>query len=304
VAVCSFLLVQIGCAQYQGQNGALLIAPIGDPPADTLIWSPVDSDSILITAADVGFDDAKVFILDMETGEKRIIAETRRGVVMGDAWSPDGARVLLRAFPETLGFEQGGLWIFTIDGNHLEFLAEGASRSAWSADGKAIATFIEVPNTSTDEIQIELHLMDFGLESDRIIALPSELSYPSGFSWSPDSHYLVFSSRESGGEENLFSLELETSNILKLTGNGENSQPSWSPDGEWIVYRKEVQDESGTVFDISLMKPDGSCNSKILELEYVLSPSWSPDSKQLAYIGPDGIYKLNIDKHIKSISCP
>jgi Tol biopolymer transport system component len=304
LAICLCLINLTGCTQHQEGKGVTLIAPIGDPPADTLIWSPVNSDQILITAADVGFGDAQVFILNTKTGQKLLLAETKHGAIMGDGWSADGKRAVLRAFPNTVGFEQGGLWSFRTDGSSWEFLKEGTDRIAWAPDGKTIAAFIEIQNTATKDFQIGLLLTNIELGTDMIINLPIKFGYPSGFSWSPDAQQLVFSSNKSEGQTHLFILDLRTSNIHQITTIGENLQPSWSPNGNWIAYRSQTQDGTNAFFYINLIKPDGTCNTELLKLKYVLSPTWSPDSKQLAYIGIDGIYMIDVDQYTRSISCP
>ena len=47
---------------------------------------------------------------------------------------------------------------------------------------------------------------------------------------------------ENGGELNIFVVNVDGSGLVKLTGNsGNNESPSWSPDGQMIVFTSSRQ---------------------------------------------------------------
>jgi Tol biopolymer transport system component len=89
-------------------------------------------------------------------------------------------------------------------------------------------------------------------------------------SWSPDGQKLAF-----GYGPRIFTLDLETGVVTRLTTTGSNYFPSWSPDGEWIVYASDDR--------VALMRPDGSLNH-VVGPERCFYPSWSPDGKRILHI--------------------
>jgi len=55
-----------------------------------------------------------------------------------------------------------------------------------------------------------------------------------------------------------------------------DTSPAWSPDGQWIAWTSQRQAGG----EIWLMKPDGSGAHALTLGDY---PSWSPDSRRIAF---------------------
>jgi hypothetical protein len=70
--------------EYEKFEGVTCIAPVGHPPADTLVWSPVDPNKLLVTGAEVGFQSVEVYLLDIGTGQKTVLMESNMGTIGGD----------------------------------------------------------------------------------------------------------------------------------------------------------------------------------------------------------------------------
>jgi Tol biopolymer transport system component len=79
----------------------------------------------------------------------------------------------------------------------------------------------------------KLWIMTIGEEPEPIVDLPSNASR---LTWSPDGNRLAWVAG-AGGDENLYSITLDTGQIHQLTSlPGKADRPVWSPDGESISF--------------------------------------------------------------------
>jgi WD40-like Beta Propeller Repeat len=74
-----------------------------------------------------------------------------------------------------------------------------------------------------------------------------------------------------------------TDRWLATGTDGHDSSPSWSPDGEQLVFATRLNGESTT----SIIDADGS--DRHLLARHAASPAWSPDGGLIAYRTPCGI---------------
>ena len=88
---------------------------------------------------------------------------------------------------------------------------------------------------------------------------------------------------EAHGE--IFTAPVEHGDIRDLTNTSGVAErdPAWSPNGKWIAY---FSDESGE-YSLHVRQPDGMGEVKKINLDehptFFYSPTWSPDSKKIAY---------------------
>jgi len=104
--------------------------------------------------------------------------------------------------------------------------------------------------------------------------------------WSPDGRQLVFRSAPSAdpassGPSDIVVVDVETKLLRNLTNHPEwgNWSPAWSPDGKWIAFYSDRDQQPG----LYLIRPDGTDMHLLLEgdAEY---PSWSPDGDALVFM--------------------
>jgi serine/threonine protein kinase/Tol biopolymer transport system component len=102
--------------------------------------------------------------------------------------------------------------------------------------------------------------------------------------FSPDGERLAVTISEPG-DMNIWVIDLATGAQTKLTQEGANVFPSWTPDGERVTY---LSIRGGNEFSINWKRADGHGESEALVSQgdpgEVLGPgSWSPDGKTLVY---------------------
>jgi Tol biopolymer transport system component/sugar lactone lactonase YvrE len=132
--------------------------------------------------------------------------------------------------------------------------------------------------------------------------------------WSADGRTIVFmSDRETprnptppgfpGPDYELFVMKADGSGQRQLTLNSlDDEDPAWSPDGRWIVFRRDLNPVRGeTDYDIVVMKVDGRRERNLTNSPGIHDdhPNWSPDGRKIAFVSErDGgleIYKMNPD---------
>ena len=125
--------------------------------------------------------------------------------------------------------------------------------------------------------------------------------------WSPDGTRLALAVENSGSDDpywarHIWVVEADGSNMAQLTSGPEwDNSPSWSPDGNRIVFQRAFTEGGSQIVTIDV---DGSNETPLTAgstEEYV--PSWSPDGAnigyvteygQLALMAPDGSNRREI----------
>ena len=111
-------------------------------------------------------------------------------------------------------------------------------------------------------------------------------------SWSPDGKRIVFVSDRDGHVVHgiptyeIYVMGADGRNQQRLTENPDrDSQPSWSPDGKWIVFASDRDRDRGDHnYEIYVMDADGGNPQNLTNNpEEDRDPSWSPDGKRIVF---------------------
>ncbi len=126
--------------------------------------------------------------------------------------------------------------------------------------------------------------------------LAGVLSSGTLLAWSPDSRQVVFERTTASGERRLMLVDVPagTPRLLLNSPGLDQSAPSWSPDGQWIVYQMQAEDRINRVVRYNLV----SQQSVLIPRDGAYYPMWSPDGRRIAYLVDEGltlalaVYKL------------
>ena len=232
-------------------------------------------------------------------GERNASLESLRWYTSGMSFSPDGNNLV---FVSKANGEDAVNFL-KIDGKDIylrkKFGLKSIISPAWSPDGKDIA-FSALSGSSRN-------IFLYNLESDELTQLTDDRYDEIDVAWYPDSRRLVFSSDRPHpddyatidsteflyGSYNLHQIDLGSRTITPVNvGPGQNTEPVVSPDGSKIAF---VSSRNGIdniyVYYIDSARVIGVTNS----LTNAKSPTWSPDSKMLAF---STFYKAGYDVYL------
>ena len=110
--------------------------------------------------------------------------------------------------------------------------------------------------------------------------------------WSPDGTRLAFAAENTGSDDpywgrHIWVIEADGSNMVQLTsGPHWDNSPSWSPDGNQIVFQRGFYEGDAYIVTIDV---DGSNETPLTAgSPEEHSPSWSPDGANIGYVTEHG----------------
>jgi Tol biopolymer transport system component len=163
----------------------------------------------------------------------------------------------------------------------------------WSPDGKYL--------TYTGQRNGEFDIYKIPADGGEEIRLTTTPGLDDGSEYSPDGKYIYFNSVRSGTMQ-LWRMNSDGTNQIQLTSDEYNNWfPHVSPNGKWIVFlsfMKEVKPDDHPFYKhvyIRLMPVNGG-QPKVIAYVYggqgsINTPSWSPDSKKIAFVSNSGSIK-------------
>ena len=195
------------------------------------------------------------------------------------SWSPDHTQIVFAS-----NMDDGGkldIYVMDADGRSVKRLTHEAdisySTPAWAPDRSRIAFSRWNPKTKTDAV---LTMCSDGTDIRRLTPETISAYYPS---WSPDGHEIAFtgsSADASDTKTSIYLIEVDGSNLRRLTENTGDQAPDWSPAGSQIAF-DTTRDGN---FEIYVMNADGSNQRRLTNHFNVDSrPSWSPDGRRIVF---------------------
>jgi TolB protein len=209
-------------------------------------------------------DNPKVYLLNIETGQKEIVG-TFPGMTFAPRFSPDGQRIVMSR-------EQGGIAnIFAMDLRSRSTQQLTASTAidtspCYSPDGRQI-----VFQSDRDGSQ-QIYVMNAdGSNQRRITSGGGSYSTPV---WSPRGDLIAFT-KQQGGQFLIGVMKPDGSGERILTEGFHNEGPTWAPNGRVLMFFRESPGAKGgpRLFTIDLT---GYNERQVATPSFGSDPAWSP----------------------------
>ena len=285
------------------QIAQIFTLTIGESEADQLTNSPTDILEYALTkdgsqiafVVKEGNGGQSIWVMNTNGKSQQKIRNCPTSTCNRLEWHPDGQRVLYEKRPFSAQTRPTIWWIDVTNGETTTVLTnpnEVSSGTAVSPDGKWLS-YVSLPTESIQFVNFET--------GDRF-SIPSTIDTPAA--WHPNSQdtiirdlnivtYHAAEGTDHTEHDHDFaeSIHLFTSNItiqtrqiLDETGNVDDSNAAWSPDGEWIAFGRKIS-RTNTGRQLWLMRGDGS-DAKALTEDLQIQhgpPRWSENGRYLLF---------------------
>lgn len=236
-------------------------------------WSP-DGTRIVYTSFRDG--PMEMYVLNLQTGETRKYP-TYKNTVFSPRWSPDGRHIVFGLSIEGTA----KLYLMNADGTGLRALHMPygiAVEPSWSPAGDQIAYVSDRTNDP------HVYVVNMDGSNDRRITWDG--TYNASPAWSPKGDRIAFVAgdtlRTAQGDLNrifnIYTCDVNGENLMRLTGvknfEGNNENPSWSPDGRHILFSSDRRQPGQA--DLYIMNWDGADVYRIVTGGDNITPSWGP----------------------------
>ena len=231
------------------KNGSINLSPAWRPDAQALAFTSFQRDF------------PQLFVLFPYEGRQQLL-QGWPGLNTAPAWSPDG-----ESLAYTLS-KDGNPEIYVLKTRTGEIRRLTSHRGidtdpTWSPTGREIAFTSDRGGTP------QIYIAD--AEGANVRRLTFEGGYNVQPRWSPRGDRIVYTSRQ--GNFDLWVINVDGSNLRRLTAGGDNESASWAPNGRHLVFASR---RAGR-WQLFTTLADGNETQQLTrERGEVTSPAWSP----------------------------
>ena len=201
-------------------------------------------------------------VLDTEKGEVELLSSSR-GLNFASCWSPDGTKICL-SLTKDGNAEIYVLYLKTKKMRRLTNNRTIDTSPTFSPNSREIAF---VSDRSGNP---QIYVMD--VYGGNLRRLTYHGVYNTSPAWSPRGDIVAYVSRDEDNSQQIYITDPYDFSPIRLTYQGNNEEPSWSPDGLHIVFSSN---RNGW-YELYTMNWDGSRQQKLTKGITANGPDWSP----------------------------
>jgi TolB protein len=233
---------------------------------DILLTPRFSPNSQEITYASIGAEAARVYLFNLDTGQKEIVGDFTN-MSFAPRFSPDGQQVIM-----SLQSDDGvysNIYMMDLRSKHMRQITNIPAINtapSFSPDGSRI-TF-ESDRGGTQQIYV---MNVDGSGQNRISFGKGRYSTPV---WSPDGKYIAFT-KQGEGKFGIGVMNPDGSGERILTEGFHNEGPTWSPNSRVVMFFREQPGETGgpQLFSVDI---SGYNEQRVPTPEFSSDPAWSP----------------------------
>ena len=205
--------------------------------------------------------------------------------------------------PNVAGTTGGELFSVNADGTHETRLLTLRRHDIWgaavSSDGKRVT--YRVQDTASGGALPPSDIYVAGVDGSHAVRVTHSRRHDTQAAWSPDGTRLAYASMPSGTSGNFSIVAMNTDGTgAKTLVNGTTTvqNPSWSPDGRWIVF----QSRNGLHQQLAIVSSNGGAARWLPATDDANEPFWSR-SGQIVFDRSDGsLWVTDVSGHTRPLN--